>query len=272
MRAISITALALVLALCGVRDIRAQEDYRASDPDRPLRVEDAYPLKFLEWEWQAGSRTTLADGGEYEASGLLELKTGFARNWQLGVEAHPAWRRLSGTSFSGVEEFAGHVLFNFNQESTRLPALAVRGDFFAPGVGDVGREDVGGRVRGIATTSLARLRFHANGSYTWASQTDGGGFWSAGLAFDYPIGLFSKLVLGDVYAEFPEAGGDARVWAELGSRFQLTNSTVLDFGLTSRVDEWADGRANIGIVLGISRVFGIPGLVKVPAYPNPALR
>ena len=66
-------------------------------------------------------------------------------------------------------------------------------------------------------------------------------------------------------------GGDASVWAEFGTRFQLSNSTVLDFGITSRLDQWTDGIANLGLVIGVSRVFGIAGLIKVPPYPNPRI-
>ncbi|MEE9295764.1 MAG: hypothetical protein V3W34_12490, partial [Phycisphaerae bacterium] len=82
---------------------------------------------------------------------------------------------------------------------------------------------------------------------------------------------FSKAVLGDVYAEIPADGGDASVWAEFGTRFQLSNSTVLDFGITSRLDQWTDGIANLGLVIGVSRVFGIAWLIKVPPYPNPRI-
>jgi len=38
------------------------------------------------------------------------------------------------------------------------------------------------------------------------------------------------------------------------------------------MDEWDDGAANIGLVVGFGRVFGIGGLVGVPEYPNPAIR
>ncbi len=135
----------------------------------------------------------------------------------------------------------------------------------------MGRSNVGVRLRAILTRSFGRFRLHANGAYDWVSVADGGDFWSGGLAFDYPIGLFSKAILGDVYAEVPAGGGNAGVWAEIGTRFLLTNSTVLDLGLTSRVDQWSDGIANVGVVVGVSHVFGVAGLIKVPPYPNPRI-
>ncbi len=251
--------------------LSAQEDFRAADADRPIRVEDAYPVKLYEWEWELGSRSTAAEGGEYTVTGLLELKTGIARNWQLGLEVHGSQERTAGTWKSGVEQFSAHVFYNLNQEGRRAPALAFRADVFSPGIGDLAREDIGVRLRAILTRSFGRLRLHANGAYDWATAVDGGDFWSGGLAFDYPIGLFSKAVLGDVYAEIPADGGDASVWAEFGTRFQLSNSTVLDFGITSRLDQWTDGIANLGLVIGVSRVFGIAWLIKVPPYPNPRI-
>ena len=259
------------LSVCVVRDALPQEDYRSADPDRPIKIEDAYPLKLYEWEWQMGTRAEVAQGGAYDASLLLELKAGFARNWQAGIEAHGAWARAAGSSTTGLEEIAGHLLFNLNQESVAVPALSVRGDLFVSGAGDLAREDLGGRLKGIATTSVGRTRLHANLAHAWASSADGDDVWSGGVGFDYPLGLFSKAILGDVYIEIPTTGG-SRVWAELGGRLQLTNTYVLDAGLTTRLDEWADGRSNIGLVLGMSRVFGIAGLVKVPPYPEPTLR
>ncbi len=266
------TALWVVALSLGVTGaIHAQEDFRAADADRPIRVEDAYPVKLYEWEWELGSRGEFAEGGESIISEIFELKTGVARNWQLGLDVHGGQERAAGVWQGGIEEFSGHVLYNLNQEGRRTPALAMRADVFSPGIGDGGREELGVRLRAILTRSVGRLRLHFNGAYDWASTVDGADFWSGGLAFDYPIGLFSKAVLGDMYSEIPVNGGDARVWAELGTRFQLTNSTVLDLGVTSRVDQWRDGVANLGLVVGLSRVFGIAGLIKVPPYPNPRI-
>ncbi len=260
-----------VLSLGITGTLQGQEDFRAADADRPIRVEDAYPVKLYEWEWELGTRGSIARGGEYLVSQILELKMGIARNWQLGVELHGNQERVASVWQTGLEELSGSLFYNLNQEGRRTPALAVRADVFSPGAGDLGREDVGARLRTILTRSYSRLRVHVNAAYDWASAADGGDFWSGGLAFDYPIGLFSKAVLGDVYAEIPADGGDARVWVEFGTRFQVNNSRVLDLGVMSRVDQWNDGIANFGVVIGLSGVFGIPGLIKVPPYPNPRI-
>ncbi len=249
--------------------VLAQEDFRSVDAGRPIRVEDAYPLKFLEWEWELGSEFLVAEGGRRGATGVLELKVGIARNLQFGVEAHPAWERVAGAASGGVEEFSTHLLFNVNQEGRSAPAVAFRTTLLAPGIGDVRREDVGLELLAIQTKSLSRLRLHLNGGYAIASDIDGGAYWISGLGFDFPIGLFSKSILGDLYLEVPTDRSDARVWFEVGTRLQITNVSVIDLGVTARLDEWGRGAANIGVVFGLSRVFGVPGLVKIPAYPNP---
>ena len=65
--------------------------------------------------------------------------------------------------------------------------------------------------------------------------------------------------------------GRARVWFELGTRWQLANRSVLDFGVATRLDEWEAGNANVQLVVGISRIFGIPGLVRVSPVSAPRI-
>ena len=114
--------------------------------------------------------------------------------------------------------------------------------------------------------------YHSWGQVMVASRVDGDDYWRGGLAFDIPMGYGSRLLLGDLYAEVPVDSGRTRVWAELGTRIQVSNVSVFDLGLTTRLDEWEAGAANVGLVLGIGRVFGIGALVDVPDYPNPRIR
>lgn len=241
----------------------AQEDFRAADLDRPIQVEDAYPVKYREWELETGVRSAWSGAGN-EAEGSIELKTGILLNTQAGLTLEGAWREDHGSGLAGG---GLHVLHNFNRETWSWPALSARLDVETPGTGDVGRDNWGVSLLGIATRSFDRLRLHVNAGY--ANQDED--LWRVGLAFDYPLGLFSRAILGDVYAEVPNDGGDARVLAEFGTRWQLTNWNVLDVGLSTRLDEWADGEANLGIVVGFSRVFGIRALTNVPPYPDPRI-
>lgn len=257
-----------------------QEDFRNADPDRPIRVEDAYSIKYREWEVQLGARPELREGGPSRYAALAELKTGIYYDLEVGLEARTALRSGGGIgSAFGLEELGLHALYNFNVETRTVPALGVRADLLVPTGGDLGRDRLGWAVKGLATRSFGRLRLHGNLGYRFSDEPDGGpgadpletqDVWLGGMAFDYPIGLFSRMVLGDVYVEVPADRGRTRVLAELGVRLQVRNRWVLDLGVASGVSEW-DEALNGSLTVGLTRTFGVPRLVKVPPYPNPTV-
>jgi hypothetical protein len=262
------TAVALVSVPSAAR---AQEDFRAADLDRPLRVEDARPTEFRAWELELGSRGSFEEGVS-GLHGVLELKAGLIRNAQMGLEVESGLRSLgsgAGTD-TGLEAVTAHLLYGVARETPSLPALAVRVEGSTPGTGAVGHEDAQLGVKAIFTRSLGRLRLHANGGYTVASDADAADYWRVGLATDYPIGLFSRAVLADVYAEIPTSQGRSRVWVDVGTRLQMTNRSVLDVGVATRLDQWGEDNANVELVIGFSRVFGLFG--GAPPYPDPSIR
>lgn len=274
-----LTALgALTLAsFVSAAGAEAQEDFRAADADRPILVEDADPTEFREFEFEFGARGALREGGS-ELLGIVELKGGLFRNAEVGVGVEAGLSGegaetpgLDGGTAGGIETFGAHLLYGLRRETASAPAVSFRVDLNTPGVGDLGLEDWSAGFKGIATRSFGRLRLHGNGGYVVASDPDGGDLLQLGLGFDYPIGLFSRALLGDVFTEIPVNGGRARVWAELGSRWQLSNWSVLDVGLATRLDEWEAGNANVELIIGLSRVFGIAAFTSVPPYPDPTL-
>ncbi|MEE8490067.1 MAG: hypothetical protein V3S60_00370 [Acidimicrobiia bacterium] len=258
----------------------AQEDFRNADPDRPIQVEDAYPLKYREWELELGTRPELRDGAPNLYSWMAELKTGIYYDLQLGVELETVLRSGGGLdSKFGIEELDLHLLYNFNQETRTLPAVGVRADLFVPTGGELGRDEFGYAVKALATRSFGRLRLHGNLGYRFSNEDgepaasdplEAEDVWLGGLAFDFPIGLFSRLVLGDVFVELPADRGETRVTTELGVRFQIRNTWVLDLGLASVVSDWDDG-ANGAVIVGLSHTFGVRWLVNVPPYPDPTV-
>lgn len=262
-----------ILLLSLAPSVRAQEDFRSLDTGRPLRTTDAYPKKFLEWEVQAGARGELADGAR-RATMPLALEVGALPNLELGLEVEPAFEDVAGVASAwGVEEIGLHGLYNFNQESWSWPATALQVGLEAPVGGDLSREEWGVSGRLVATRSFAsRLRVHGNGGYTAQGSVDGGDFWTGGLGLDVPLGLSSRILLADAFVEVPVEGGTTRTWAELGARFQVSNWTVLDVGLGTRLDEWTNDRSNVEITVGLSRIFGIRSLTPSPRYADPAIR
>lgn len=262
------------VAAFGASEGSAQEDFRSLDLSRPIRVVDAYPKKYLEWEIQLGARGELSESRR-GVEGMLELETGLLRNLEVGIELEPGWEDEDGEgSTAGLRGLGMEALYNFNQESWRWPGLALQLEAEAPvGGGGLAREEWGFGGRLVATRSFAsRLRIHANAGYFAADESDGDDFWLTGVAVDFPVGLFSRLVLGGLYAEVPVESGTARVWLELGTRLQLTNLSVLDLGVATRLDGGDGDGPTVELVVGLSRIFGIPGLAPDPDYPEPALR
>jgi hypothetical protein len=253
-----------------VPPIQAQDGFRHIDENRPLRVEDAYPIKFKEWEWEVGVAGSIDDTGK-GASSQLEIKTGVARNWEMGIAVHTGWERRGGISNGGIEAVGLHLLYNVNQEGRSAPAVAFRADVMSPGVGDAGLVRASGRFRGLATKTFGGIRLHGNATYTMLTPDDGSDYWSLGLAFDCPMALSSRAIMGDPYLEPGHDGEPAAVWLDVGSRTQVTKSIVLDLGLATRIDYWLDGRTNFALTLGVSRDFGFIGMVRVPPYQNPRI-
>ena len=259
--------------LLGGSTLSAQEDFRSLDAGRPLKVTDAFPKKYLEWEFQSGLRGGWAEEGRRSLEGLFELETGLFRNFEIGTSLELATRNDGANTTTGFEALEFDALYNFKHEGWTWPAVAVQTAVTVPTGGDLSREDWAWGGDLLLTRSFAsRLRLHFNGGYFVASEADGDDYWRGGLAFDIPIGLSSRLIAGDLYTEIPINDAPTRVWAELGTRLQVSNVTVIDIGLTTRLDEWRDGAANVGLIFGLSYAFGIGRLVPVPEYPNPRIR
>ena len=264
---------AMVAAILWGREANAQEDFRSLDAGRPLKVTDAYPKKYLEWEFQFGLQGGWTEGDSRSLAGLLVLETGLFRNFEIGAGLQVATEDAGASATTGLEALEVEALYNFKHEGWAWPAVAIQGSAEAPTGGDLSRDGWAWGVDLLLTRSLSnRLRIHVNGGYAVASEVDGDDYWRGGVAFDIPMGFSSRLIMGDVYAEVPVDTGPTRAWAELGTRVQVTNLTVIDVGLATRLDEWDRGTANVRLVVGFSRVFGIGGLVRVPEYPDPSIR
>ena len=264
---------AIVVAVLSGRGAIAQEDFRSLDAGRPLKITDAYPKKYLEWEFQFGLQGGWTEGGQRSFEGLLELETGLFRNFEIGAGLQVATEDDGTTTTNGLESLEVEALYNFKHEGWTWPAVAIQAGAEAPTGSDLSRADWAWGVDLLLTRSFAnRLRIHGNGGYVVASAVDGDDYWRGGVAFDIPVGFSSRLIMGDLYTEVPVDTGPTRTWAELGTRVQVSNLTVIDVGLATRLDEWNRGVANVRLVVGFSRVFGIGGLVRVPEYPDPRIR
>jgi len=211
-------------------------DHGNLDENRPLRVEDAYPIATGEIAFEAGGGFTLQRRGANRGFFPLEILYGALPNLQLGIgtvlSTDP--RDIDDPPKSG--DLLLSALYNFNQETVSLPALALKLTLDAPT--GVGARGYGVELKGIVTKSFERLSVHFNGAYEFLTDTgrhERDGRYTLVLGASYPVGApkFTRATLvADVFTEQPIRRGEPNVvGTEVGLRYQLTPRLVWDVGL-----------------------------------------
>lgn len=101
-------------------------DHKNLDEGRPLRLEDAYPIASGEWAVEAGAGFTVQRRRADRAFFPVEVLYGAYPNLQLSVGSTITTdpRELDDPTKSGDLQLSG--LYNFNQETVTLPALAAK--------------------------------------------------------------------------------------------------------------------------------------------------
>ncbi|MGQ0702228.1 MAG: hypothetical protein ACT4PM_03735 [Gemmatimonadales bacterium] len=257
-------ALAMAAGLIGVpAAAHGQIDYRNLEDDRPTLIEDAYPIERYAFEFLAPWRY----GRERNAGSIHaftpELEYGIFRNAGLGLKLPVAVEHLGDGREWGIAGLKLFGLYNFNTEGPILPALAVRADVTFP-VGELAGEGTRVTVKGIATRSWGRSRFHVNGAYTFGEDRPLGAAeaahkWWAGLATDRTLFRQSTLLIVELYALREFSDSPTQINASAGIRRQVDPYTVVDIGVGRRL------RAEVGpdyeVTIGLSRAFAIASLM-----------
>lgn len=268
-------AMAASLLLCaGTRSAHAQIDYRNLDDDRPVRMEDAYPVERYAFEFLLPYSAERGRDDTWHHAVVPEIAYGLLRNFQLGLKLPLV--RADTTAAAGAEATTGlsglrvFGLYNVNTESRRLPAVALRVDGFAP-VGALGGEGGRATVKLIATRSFGRNRLHLNGAYGFGdfetrALVEGGERWWYGAAVDRTLFRQSLLLVAETFALRPSDAEPVQVNASLGFRWQWTPTTVLDAGISRSLHSSRD--PEIALTLGFSHAFAIAALM--PRGPAPA--
>jgi hypothetical protein len=210
--------------------VGAEEAYAINhknlDENRPLRVEDAYPIATGEIAIEVGGGLTLQRHGESRGVFPIEILCGALPNLQLGVGTtlltDPS--EIDGVK-SGDLKLSG--LYNFKL-ALNLPT----------GVASSGA-DV--ELKAIVTKSFNRLSFHFNAAYEFLDGTradERNGRYQFVLGASYPIGApkYTRTTLiADLFIEQTSQRGKPDTFgAEIGFRHQLTprvvgySSVVLD--------------------------------------------
>jgi len=218
-----------VLATCASLTASAA-DHRNLDSGLPLAVEDAYPVKFGEPAFHLLSSYRNLRGGARQGGVLAELEYGIARDVQVNLGTHLFGRTRDKNEGSG--NVSTGLLYNFNTETLRAPALAVKAEAEFPTGVDSRGVDV--TLKGILTKSAGHHRVHLNlGQILAASpQLDERKHrWEGVIGWDRPVGL-QKVLIVDVAARESERRGDPVVTTvEAGIRQQITPLLVAYVGI-----------------------------------------
>jgi len=261
----SLRAAAVAAGLCTsiLGPLSAQIDYRNLDDDRPVVTEDAYPVERYAFELLAPYRFESEAGGTQLHIAVPEVEYGLARNTQVGLKLPLAAADQGTETDWGLAGLRVFGLYNFNTESRRLPALALRADATFP-VGSLAGEGSRFAIKGIATRSWGRMRAHLNvgrgfGSEYALSVAEALNRWNASLAVDRTFFRSSILLIGEVAVSQAVQDAPTGVNASLGGRWQWTPTLVLDAGVTRRLRSGIG--PDIALTIGLSHAFAIRGLM-----------
>jgi len=251
-----------LMALIATR-AAAQIDYRNLDDERPVAVEDAYPLERYAFELLGGYRYARLPGGGGLHLLVPELSYGVAKAASIGVKTPLAITTRPGAGDVGLAGVRLFGLSNLTTERPSLPGLALRLDATLPVGGEAGR-GAAGMVQALATRSFGRNRLHLNvGAALFQADQPGAAEeiprWRAGLAADRTLIRSSTLLLAAVTAQQETNGAATTITAAAGFRRQVTPALVVDAGVSWAVERGA--RPAPGLTVGLSHAFAIAGLM-----------
>lgn len=260
-RLAAIVAVGIVLG-ARANPASAQADYRNLDPGRPIAVEDAQPIEHRAFEAQFGiPRFSRERRGHWSFGFEPELKWGIAKDLQFGYSSEYVVAHDSGRTVLAARDRQIHLLYNFNQESRRWPAISIRPELAirSGGLGS-GREH--GTLKAIVSKTAGLNRLHWNGSWT-AGPTAAAGRggesvnrYFYGAAYERMLPLKFFVLLADVYARKPIDHARTEVVFDLGTRMQLTPRWVLDAAISSGILRRSAG-PDIGFTFGVSHTFSL---------------
>jgi hypothetical protein len=257
--AASVFTICVGLSVC-VTETRAQADYRNLDPGRPIAVEDAQPIEFHAFEAQFGIPRFSHEGrGRWSFGFEPELKWGILKDTQIGYSSESVvWHDSQNAVFVGRDQQL-HLLYNFNHEGRTLPAFAVRPELTVRS-GGLGSQYEHGALKWIVTKTLGENRIHLNGLYTvgpTALRGRGGDLVNRffyGAAYERTFPLQFIVLLADVYARKPIDSSRTEIIFDVGTRWQVTPTWVLDAGIFSGTLRSSAG-PDIGFTVGVSHSF-----------------
>jgi hypothetical protein len=246
------------LVICLVAAPVWAADHNNLDEGRPLRLEDAYPIAYGELSAETGARVSLNRQSPDRVTFPVELLYGAYRNLQVGVGSTLATAPHTIDEAEKSGDLRTFALYNFNQETLRLPAFTAKLSLdFPTGIHSRG---VDTELKGILTRSFGQFRAHLNAGYEFVGHArDGGrdGRYEVVLGAQYPLGyphFLNTTVLAEVFTQQSVHAGETNPsGVELGVRQQVAPLTVLDLGVGTEFVGPADRTlffATVGVSIG----------------------
>lgn len=266
---IGVRTLWLVMAsFAATAPAAAQIDYRNLDDERPVATEDAYPIERYAFELTAPYRYEAEAEGSKLHLIAPEIAYGLFPNAEFGLEAPLAAVDDGPDTDWGLAGLRAFAFYNLNTESPVLPAFSLRGDLSLP-VGSLAGDATRFTLKGIATRTWGRTRFHLNlarsfGSEDGLAAAEPANRWAYSLAADRTLFRESVLLIGEVAATEALRGAPTEVNASVGARLQWAPTLVLDAGITRRLRHGVG--PDFALTLGLSHAFALRGLM--PAAPR----
>jgi len=246
----------LIVSTALVPDAVLPLDHDNLDPNRPIGMEDAYPVPQGEIGVEGGVRFNDRREGRTRVTFQPQIIYGAFANTQIEIQGDLMTdpQPVVGANKSGDLHLG--VLYNFNTETIKLPAFAVRVEAELPT--GVNSQGVDTQMTGIMTRSFGRLRMHLNAGYTILGSPQGQerpGTYRAIAALSYPLGYptsFRDTLIASIYTRQSDLRGQRNnTGIEVGLRHQLTSRIVLDGGLGTEFYGPSDRAALLGTV-GVS--------------------
>lgn len=245
-RALSCAALAGAAAgLVSLSGAAIAADHTNLEEGLPVITEDAYPLKQGALEVQGYARFDhLRDDPRGPSRWTLTPRVEYGlANAQVSIETP---YRLGDASDTKQGEARVQGLYNFNEETTDIPAIAVAAGITRPFGRDAGGTE--SELKLLATKSLPPFdvsgswplsyvprRLHLNASWFHNYDPDRSASerrdrYRVGVAYSQPLGNHIVAVT-DVYRETDRRPGSATNLVEGGLRYVITPQTVISGGI-----------------------------------------
>lgn len=224
-------------------------DHTNLEEGLPTEVEDAYPLAYGGRELQLQGRYERTSDGKNQYVIDPRVEFGFARNWQAKI-AVPF--RLGSGDKTGSGDVGLEAFYNFNNESLRLPAIAVSARADLP----TGRNSRGidTQFKFIATKSLGASRklqrVHFNLIYRNNAKAEAGersNRYAGILGYSQRLNADTIGILDYVREQDRQRGATSDI-LEVGLRRQINPLTALSLGLGAGISkESPDFRLTAGL-------------------------